>query len=149
MNLEFAKGWKTLLTIQLSIVFLLLSLFTISIKTLSNAQLLNSQSSTVSAKGEQGIPGVQGADGVQGAQGIQGNTGPVGSQGQTGEAGSQGIQGPKGTQGDPGPQGIQGDIGPVGQQIELRIDPITNNLECRVQGDTLWTVITSAGNICP
>lgn len=95
-----------------------------------------------------GVQGNTGAVGTQGLQGIQGATGVPGTDGAS-------IQGPKGDTGDAGatgpvgPKGDQGNTGPAGQQIELRKDPDTGQLECRFVGDTAWTPITDSGNICP
>lgn len=135
---------KTFITLELGLVFAVLGVFSLGLKTLSTAQ--NSKIPALSIKGDVGNQGIQGMPGLQGATGL---TGVLGVQGDAGVPGAAGTPGATGEQGQQGLQGLQGEAGAAGQSIEFQIDPLTHNLECQIVGDTLWTPLVNPGDSCP
>lgn len=142
------KSFKTTSLVASQMVFII-CLLVVVLSARSTSGLPFSSVGTKGDIGAQGNQGVQGIQGTQGIEGIQGTQGAQGLQGAVGPQGATGVQGVQGPQGETGPKGDQGETGPTGQQIELRIDPDTGDLECRFVGDTGWTVLTSSGNVCP
>lgn len=138
---KFVRRQQTFLAVQLAIIFLLLTIFTISLRLISAATISQLQ---IPAQGPPGEPG-------KSIQGVQGEIGPMslvpgphgkdGNDGSSGVPGSTGLIGPQGEPGTPGEPGPQGDAGAPGLQTELRTDPLNGDLEWRYVGDDDWQIL--------
>ena len=128
---------KTTLLIQLAIIFVVLGVFIMGLRTITIANDMRALNDTPPTVQEpQPIKPIPGPRGLQGLQGIRGMDGLDGKNGKNGQDGTQ------------GPAGPQGETGSPAQQVELRYNPDTFQLECKLSGDTLWSPVPIGGT-CP
>lgn len=168
---SLAKKGQLMLLIQLAIVLLMLSTFTLSLKSLSiqNTSQLDTSTDPQPLKATKGDPGIvdyqkvqsiieqkvhqeiatlpKPQNGQDGSSGVQGNPGIQGSNG------SQGVQGSQGTSGNDGAPGASGQdaVGTPGREAEFQSNPLTGNLEWRYVGDDSWQLLIekcAITNIC-
>lgn len=73
---------------------------------------------------------------------------PLPKNGANGQNGADGRNGLDGKDGGDGAKGDSGDIGPPGLTIQIRTNPNTGMVECRIVGDDIWKS-TAGGQTCP
>lgn len=134
-----ARQDRTLLAIQLAILFVVLSIFSLGLRTLKTTTNLRVPPTQVinptPIKGQDGVEGMQGLNGISGEKGAKGD---AGVKGDTGATGATGAVGEPGIQGD---QGIQGEPAAPARETELRTNPLNNNLEWKYVDDTSWHLL--------
>lgn len=140
---DLKKVWAALLFSQVAVAFLFVSVLVVALR---NQPPETPLTSTVGQQGPAGVVDYKKVDKI-----IQDKVAalPVPADGQNGEDGKPGKDGAPGKDGRTPVKGVdyfdgeQGAPGLNAQQAEFRTNPLTNDVEWRCTGDTLWTTLAS------
>lgn len=149
---DLKKVWAALLFSQVAVAFLFVSVLVVALRNQPPEEPLTS------SVGKQGPPGTvdyqkveqiieeevsalplptNGKNGEDGKDGQDGAPGKDGAPGAPGEDGHTPVKGVDYFDGEPGLPGLNA------QQAEFRVNSLTNDVEWRCTGDTLWTTLAS------